>query len=77
MATTDAPSEKKWLTGKMILVLVILVLALIFIFSNLGSATLYFLGFKFIAPGWIWFLALLAAGVVIGSIFPWFRKKKK
>lgn len=74
-ANKDA--EKKWLTGKTIVVLIILVLALIFIFSNLGHATLHFLGFQFVAPGWIWFLALLAAGVVIGSIFPWFRKKKR
>ncbi|XPP27837.1 MAG: hypothetical protein ACNYNX_06560 [Leucobacter sp.] len=62
---------------KLIVVIVLAVLALIFVFSNLGTATLHFLGFSFAAPGWIWFLLLLVVGVVIGSIFPWFRPKKK
>lgn len=62
---------------KLVIVIVLAVLALIFVFSNLGTATLHFLGFSFTAPGWIWFLLLLVVGVVIGSIFPWFRPRKK
>lgn len=76
--TTPAPQESKGgVSAKLIVSLVILALALIFVFSNLGTATLHFLGFGFSAPGWVWFLVLLAAGVVIGSLFPWFRPKKK
>ena len=77
MNKTDNSAAQKKSPVKFIIAGIILILALIFIFSNTSEATLYFFGFKFIAPGWVWFLALLAAGVVIGSIFPWFRKKKK
>lgn len=73
---TETDTQKKWFSARIIIVIVVLVLALIFIFSNQNSATLRFLGFRFEAPGWIWFCVLLAAGVVIGSVFPWFRKKK-
>ncbi|MHA3684687.1 hypothetical protein ACXR2T_11105 [Leucobacter sp. HY1910] len=74
---TGNGTEKSINITKLVVSLVILAAALIFIFSNRGTATLHFLSFQFVAPGWAWFLVLLAAGVVIGSIFPWFRKKKK
>lgn len=77
MNSSDGSTEKKKFPVKLIFAGVILILALLFVFSNTGEATLHFFGFRFIAPGWIWFLAVLAVGVVIGSIFPWFRKKKK
>jgi hypothetical protein len=28
-------------------------------------------------PAWVWFLLLLVLGVVAGSLFPWFRPRKK
>jgi uncharacterized integral membrane protein len=55
----------------------LLVIALIFIFSNLDTATLKFLGLSVTMPGWLWFLLLLAVGIVIGSLFPWLRPRKK
>lgn len=76
MSNIETNAPKRWLTMKAIVITVLLVLSLSFIFSNLGQATLHFLGFSFTAPGWIWFLLLLAAGVVIGSLFPWLRKRK-
>lgn len=76
MSTPEKGKDKGLNTSKLIVAGVILVLALVFIFSNRATATLHFLTIQFIAPGWVWFLLLLAAGVVIGSIFPWFRKKK-
>lgn len=57
--------------------IVIVVLSLIFIFSNLQDTHLHFLGFTFTMPMWVWFLGLLVAGVIIGSLFPWFRPKRK
>lgn len=77
MAGQTAEKSRGKITAKLIVVGILLVLALIFVFSNLETGTLYFLGMSFSAPGWIWFLVLLAAGVVIGSLFPWFRPKKK
>lgn len=76
MSTPEKDNDKGLSISKLIVAGVILVLALVFVFSNRTTATLHFLMFQFIAPGWVWFLVLLAAGVVIGSIFPWFRKKK-
>lgn len=77
MGTPEKSDSKNVNVVKLIVVGVILLLALIFIFSNRATATLYFLTIQFTAPGWTWFLLLLAVGVVVGSIFPWFQKKKK
>lgn len=62
--------------AKLVLAGLLLVIALIFIFSNLTKATLSFLGISLSMPGWVWFLALLAVGVVIGSLFPWLRPRR-
>jgi len=63
--------------GKVILAIIIAVAALTFVFSNVAPATLSFLFLKFTMPAWGWFLAVLLAGVAIGSLFPWFRPRKK
>ena len=75
-ATPNA-SAKKSLSGRTITALVLLAIALAFVLSNLGSGTIMFLGFRFVMPVWIWFLGVLILGVVIGSLFPWFRPKNK
>jgi len=64
-------------SGKAIAAILIAVAALTFVFSNVGPATLRFLFLQFTMPAWGWFLAVLVAGVVIGSLFPWFRPKSK
>lgn len=79
ISTTSATSgEKKSATnGKAIGAIIIAVAALTFVFSNVAPATLHFLVFQFTMPAWGWFLAVLLAGVAIGSLFPWFRPRKK
>lgn len=62
--------------GKVIIAIIIAVAALTFVFSNVAPATLRFLFLQFTMPAWGWFLAVLLAGVVIGSLFPWFRARK-
>lgn len=62
---------------KVILAIIIAIAALTFVFSNVSPATLRFLFIQFTMPAWGWFLAVLLAGVVIGSLFPWFRPRKK
>lgn len=73
------PSEKAGAAnnGKAIIAIIIAIAALTFVFSNVGPATLRFLFMQFTMPAWAWFLAVLVAGVVIGSLFPWFRPRKK
>ncbi|MGL3150097.1 LapA family protein [Microbacterium sp. A82] len=62
---------------KAIIAILLGIAALSFVFSNVGPATLRFLFLQFTMPAWGWFLAVLLAGVVIGSLFPWFRPRRK
>lgn len=71
------PSTPKRMSPKAIAAIIITVLALIFVFSNLDDGSMHFLGFVFVLPRWLWFLIVLVAGVVIGSLFPWFLPKRK
>lgn len=83
MSKTENTAEKvvdsnaKRNGAKAIVALIIAIAALSFVFSNVAPATLRFLFLEFTMPAWGWFLAVLAAGVVIGSLFPWFRPRKK
>lgn len=65
-----------FLTPKAILALVLVVLALVFVFLNTGTATLNLFGLRLGLPAWVWLIALLAIGFVVGSLFPWFTGKK-
>lgn len=71
----DQPNRKNG--AKAIIAIIIAIAALSFVFSNVAPATLRFLFLEFTMPAWGWFLAVLAAGVVIGSLFPWLRPRKK
>lgn len=64
------PQPKRGFPVRLVSILVLLVLALIFIFSNLEEWTLFFLGFSFTGPAWMWFLALLVVGICIGLLIP-------
>ncbi|NYD67682.1 LapA family protein [Agromyces atrinae] len=70
-------TAQKTSNGKVVVAIIIAVVALAFVFSNVAPATLKFLFLQFTMPAWGWFLAVLVAGVVIGSLFPWFRPRKK
>ncbi|MBB5742247.1 putative integral membrane protein [Microbacterium ginsengiterrae] len=64
------------MSKRAVIAIVITIAALAFVFSNVSPATLRFLFIEFTMPAWAWFLAVLVAGVVIGSLFPWFRRRK-
>ena len=67
-ATRATPGAKRpLLSGKAIIAIVIAVVSLAFVFSNTAEASLHFLGLSFTMPAWGWFLAVLIAGVVIGT----------
>ncbi|WP_291279794.1 hypothetical protein [Galactobacter sp.] len=70
-------TERKVNVPKLVLAGLLLAIALIFIFSNLDKASLHFIGASLTMPGWVWFLLLLAVGVIIGSLFPWLRPRKQ
>jgi uncharacterized integral membrane protein len=73
---SDAGERRFKLTPKMVVVIVLAVLALIFVFQNTGKKRVSLLFWHINAPMWFWLLALLAAGFVVGSMFPWFRRRK-
>ena len=68
---------KKGMSAKTVIALILLAISLAFVLSNLESGVIRFLGFQFEMPVWIWFLGVLIVGVLIGSLFPWFRPKSK
>ena len=61
------------LTGRIIIGGVIAVLALILIFQNTQDVQVHVLFWHSDHPLWIWLLVLFAAGLVVGSLFPWAR----
>ncbi len=80
--TTGAPanapgpaSGPKGLSARTVIAIVLLAIALLFVFSNLGSASVHFLGLALTMPAWIWFLVVLLIGVAVGSLFPWLRPR--
>lgn len=54
------------LTPKAITALIILGVALVFVFSNTDNLELHFLWFTVAAPGWVMLLALFAGGLAVG-----------
>ncbi|MGM7670372.1 LapA family protein [Microbacterium sp. A93] len=75
---SDTTANKRAASNSRAIIAIILgIAALSFVFSNVGPATLRFLFLQFTMPAWGWFLAILITGVVIGSLFPWFRPRKK
>ena len=65
------------ISPKLIIGVVIGVVALIFVLQNTRSGRINLLFWHVTAPAWLWLIILFGAGVVVGSLFPWFRRKKK
>lgn len=72
MSTPPAESQRT-VSIKAIVAGVIAVLALVLVFQNTEQHAYSVFAWTITAPAWIWLLVLLLAGVVIGSLFPWFR----
>jgi uncharacterized integral membrane protein len=48
----------------------------VFALQNTGEKHVRFLFWSWSMPAWIWLLVIFAAGVVVGSIFPWLRRRR-
>ncbi|CAG7614050.1 hypothetical protein ACFPZL_04620 [Leucobacter soli] len=75
--STNRAEKGAFFTARNILAIVIAVAALVFVFSNVAIAELNLFGARIALPGWIWLVVLLGIGFVVGSLFPWFKAKKK
>lgn len=73
----NAPSSDSKVNARVIVAAVLAALAVTFIFQNAGTARVHLLFWTLSLPGWIWLLLIFLAGVAVGSIFPWLRRKKK
>lgn len=74
--TSDSSGTGRWLTPRMITGGVLALAALVFVFQNTEKATVNILTFDITAPGWMWMLLLFLAGIVVGSVSPWFRRRQ-
>lgn len=73
----DVTTSRRGVSARMIGAAILAIIAIIFVFQNSASGRIHFLFWNFSMPAWIWLLIVLVVGVVIGSMFPWFRPKKK
>jgi uncharacterized integral membrane protein len=76
MAEDPEPQERT-LSPKVIVGGVVCVLAFILILQNNDSRQVHAFFWTASMPVWIWLLALFAAGVLVGSVFPWLRRRRK
>jgi uncharacterized integral membrane protein len=75
---TNVPVAKRWRPSrKLVVVLVLVVLAVVFVFQNTRRGRITFLFWHLTMPAWIWLLAIFVVGVIVGSVFPWLRRSKK
>jgi uncharacterized integral membrane protein len=67
----EGPSRKLIIGG------ILAVLGLIFVFQNTTRGQVNFLFWDVSAPAWVWLVLLFVLGVVVGSLFPWGRRKQR
>ena len=71
------PKPSTTVSPKVIAGGVIGLLALIFVFEITGEGRVNFLFWHVNAPAFLWLVILFGSGVVVGSLFPWLRRKSK
>jgi uncharacterized integral membrane protein len=78
MAHTESTTRSKaWsLSPKTIAAITAGVLAAVFVLQNTDEKHVRFLFWSWSMPAWIWLLVIFAAGVVVGSMFPWLRRRR-
>ncbi len=73
-AMDKAVDRLKHLSTRTIVISVIAVVAVIFIFQNTHESHVHLLFWQVNRPLWLWLLLVFAAGFLVGSLFPWFRR---
>jgi uncharacterized integral membrane protein len=65
------------LSPRIVIGAIVAILALVFIFQNTSRTRVHLLFWKVDRPAWLWLLIVFAAGFIVGSIYPWFRRRPK
>jgi uncharacterized integral membrane protein len=74
---TDLNPRRPPPSPKTIVGIVLAVLALVFVFQNTEKGSVNFLFWTVSLPSWVWLLIVFAVGLVVGSLVPWLRPRKK
>ena len=79
MAQEGQPSQRQGrsVSPKLVVGLILLVVAVVFILQNTTKSRVDVFFWDATAPKWIWMVVLFGAGLVVGSIFPWFRRRDR
>jgi uncharacterized integral membrane protein len=75
--TGSRPDRRFKLSPRLVIGAVIGVLALVFVLQNTGRMRVHILFTHIDNPLWVWLVVLFAAGFIVGSVFPWFRRRRK
>jgi uncharacterized integral membrane protein len=76
--TTNPPdrTERRLKVSPKIVGAVLLgVLAAVFVFQNTAKGQVNVLFWTIRMPAWIWLLGVFVAGVAVGSMLPWLRRR--
>jgi uncharacterized integral membrane protein len=60
---------------KLVIGAIIAVVVIVFIVQNSSKGEIHLLLWRMSAPRWLGFVILVGIGFVLGSIFPWFRRR--
>jgi uncharacterized integral membrane protein len=74
---SEVQQTRRSVSPKMVVAIIVGVLALVFVFQNTGSKHVDFLFWSLSMPAWIWLLVVFVAGLVVGSMFPWLRRRRR
>ncbi len=72
----EAGGGRSFISARLVVVTAIAALALVFVFQNTDSRRVDFLVWNLELPSWLWMLVLFLAGALVGSVFPWFRRRR-
>jgi uncharacterized integral membrane protein len=72
---SDPAERSRVVSTKLVVAVVVAVLATVLVFQNTDEGRFEVLFWTIRMPAWIWFLAVFAGGVVVGSVFPWLRRR--
>jgi len=76
--TTNRPDHtdrRLPVSPKMVAAAALGVLATVFVFQNTAKGQVNVLFWSIRMPAWIWLLAVFLAGVAVGSMLPWLRRR--
>lgn len=73
----DRAERRLTVSPKVVGAVALTALAVVFAVQNADTGRVDVLFWSFEMPAWIWLLLVFLAGVVVGSVFPWLRRRTR